>query len=166
MKQTILFILTTLLLGIGGKSEMRVCTLTPTPQMHCQSCVDKITGGMKHEKGVARIECSLEKQTVSIWYSDGKNSPAKLQAAMKKIGYETVVVSDLTESEHAAATAKSGCGGAKVSGGEKKGGCGSGGGKCSCGGDKCKCSGCTEHGNANAAPQGEKKSCCSGKKTE
>ena len=165
MKQTILIMIVSLLMGIGGKGEMRVCVLTPTPQMHCQSCIDKITGGMKHEKGITKLECSLEEQTVSIWYKNGKNSPAKLQAAMKKIGYETEVVSDLTEAEHAAAVKKSCCGGSKASCGEKKAGCGSGGGKCKCG-DKCKCSGCAEHGNAKAAPQGEKKSCCGGKKTE
>ena len=85
--------MTSLLLMAGGK-ELRELVLTPTPQMHCANCENKIKGNMRFEKGVVKIETSVEAQTVTITY-DGKKTDAKtLQAAMKKIGYDTRVVSD------------------------------------------------------------------------
>jgi copper chaperone CopZ len=94
MKQTILVILASLMLAIGGK-ELRVLTLTPTPAMHCASCENKIKGNMRFEKGVKKIETSIEKQTVAITYSPEKTTVAQLQSAMKAIGYDTKVVSDV-----------------------------------------------------------------------
>lgn len=93
MKQTINIILMALLLVAGGK-ELRVLVLTPTPQMHCASCENKIKNNMRFEKGVKKVETDLEKQHVTITYDPKKNTIAGLQAGMKKIGYETKVVSD------------------------------------------------------------------------
>ena len=93
MRQTILITFMALLLAIGGK-ELRVAVLTPTPQMHCASCENKIKGNMRFEKGVKKVETDLEKQHVTITYDPKKNTVEGLQAGMKKIGYETKVVSD------------------------------------------------------------------------
>lgn len=93
MKRTLLITLMALLLGLGGK-ELRVLVLTPTPQMHCESCENKIKKNMRFEKGVKKIDTDLEKQHVTITYDPSKNTVAGLQAGMKKIGYETKVVSD------------------------------------------------------------------------
>ena len=68
--------------------------LTPTPQMHCESCETKIKSNMRFEKGVKKIETNIERQEVTITYDPKKNDVKGLQAAMKKIGYETKVVSD------------------------------------------------------------------------
>ena len=82
-----------LLLLVAGK-EMRVAVLTPTPQMHCASCENKIKGNMRFEKGVVKIETNIERQEVTITYDGRKTDVKALQAGMKKIGYETKVVSD------------------------------------------------------------------------
>ena len=93
MKQILIAIMTSLLLIAGGK-EMRVAVLTPTPQMHCASCENKIKGNMRFEKGVTKIETNIEAQTVTITYDGSKTDVKALQAGMKKIGYDTKVVSD------------------------------------------------------------------------
>lgn len=93
MKQTLLITLMALLLGLGSK-ELRVLVLTPTPQMHCENCENKIKKNMRFEKGVKKIDTDLEKQHVTITYDPTKTTVEGLQAGMKKIGYETKVVSD------------------------------------------------------------------------
>lgn len=81
------------MLGLGG-SNLRVLVVTPTPEMHCESCENKIKSNMRFEKGVKKIETSLERQEVTITYDPKKNNVEGLQKAMKKIGYSTKVVSD------------------------------------------------------------------------
>ena len=93
MKQTIFITLMVLLLGMGGK-DLRVLVLTPTPQMHCTSCENKIKSNMRFEKGVKKVETNLGKQEVTITYDAKKNTVKGLQTGMKKIGYDTKVVSD------------------------------------------------------------------------
>ena len=85
--------MTALLMAVGGK-DLRQLVLTPDPVMHCQSCEDKIKGNMRFEKGVVNIETDREKQTVTITYDPKKTNVETLQAAMKKIGRDTKVVSD------------------------------------------------------------------------
>lgn len=93
MKQTVLMVIMALLMGLGG-NELRVLVLTPTPQMHCQSCEKKIKENMRFEKGVKKVETSIERQEVTITYDASKNTVEGLQAGMKKIGYDTKVVRD------------------------------------------------------------------------
>ena len=93
MKQTFLITLIALLLGLGGK-ELRVLVLTPTPQMHCENCENKIKKNMRFEKGVKKVETSIEKQHVTITYDPSKNTIEGLQKGMKSIGYDTKVVCD------------------------------------------------------------------------
>ncbi|MBP5677820.1 MAG: heavy-metal-associated domain-containing protein [Bacteroidales bacterium] len=80
-------------MGMGG-SDLRVLVLTPTPQMHCTSCENKIKSNMRFEKGVKKVETNIEKQEVTITYDSKKNTVKGLQSGMKKIGYDTKVVSD------------------------------------------------------------------------
>ncbi len=93
MKHILIAIMTSLLLLAGGK-DLRELVLTPTPQMHCANCENKIKNNMRFEKGVVKIETSVEKQTVVITYNGAKTDAKALQAAMKKIGYDTQIVSD------------------------------------------------------------------------
>ena len=93
MKSKLLITLFALLMGIAA-SNLRVVILTPSPQMHCESCETKIKSNMRFEKGVKKIETNIERQEVTITYDPKKNDVKGLQAAMKKIGYETKVVSD------------------------------------------------------------------------
>lgn len=93
MKQTLLMIMASLLLMAGGK-DLRVLVMTPTPQMHCESCETKIKKNLRFEKGVVKIETSIKEQTVTVTYDATKTNVEKIQAAMKKIGYDTQINSD------------------------------------------------------------------------
>ena len=115
MKQTLLLVMTALLMAVGGNAakaghnanplvlsgcssvnvkELRQVVLTPDPIMHCQNCEVKIKEHMRFEKGVKQIETDREHQTVTITYDAKKTNVEALQAAMKKIGRDTKVVSD------------------------------------------------------------------------
>lgn len=93
MKIKILAMMFALVMGLGG-GNLRVLIVTPTPEMHCESCENKIKSNMRFEKGVKKIETNLERQEVSITYDPKKNNVEGLRSAMKKIGYDTKVVSD------------------------------------------------------------------------
>ena len=93
MKQTLLILLSSLMLMASGK-DLRVLVMTPTPQMHCESCENKIKKNLRFEKGVTKIETSVKEQTVTVTYDATKTDVKKIQAAMKEIGYDTKVVSD------------------------------------------------------------------------
>lgn len=93
MKQTLLILLSSLLLMAGGK-DLRVLVMTPTPEMHCESCENKIKKNLRFESGVKKIETNLKEQTVTVTYDATKTDVKKIQAAMKEIGYDTQVVSD------------------------------------------------------------------------
>ena len=93
MKSKLLITLFALMLGFGG-SNLRVLIVTPTPEMHCESCENKIKGNMRFEKGVVKVETNLDRQEVAITYNPKKNNVEGLRKAMKKIGYDTKLVSD------------------------------------------------------------------------
>ena len=93
MKQTLLILLSSLLLMASGK-DLRVLVMTPTPQMHCEKCENKIKKNLRFESGVKKIETSIKEQTVAVTYDATKTDVKKIQAAMKEIGYDTKVVSD------------------------------------------------------------------------
>ena len=93
MKTKLLITLFALMLGMGA-GNLRVLILTPTPQMHCESCEKKIKGNIRFEKGVKNVETNIEKQEVTITYDPKKNNVEGLRSTMKKIGYDTKVVSD------------------------------------------------------------------------
>ena len=92
MKQ-ILIIIAAMLIALGGK-ELRVLTVTTTPEMHCQSCEKKIKENIRFEAGVKMIETNLEKQLVVITYDPAKTDSKKLTEAFGKIGYTIKVISD------------------------------------------------------------------------
>lgn len=93
MKQTLLILLSSLLLMAAGK-DLRVLVMTPTPQMHCEKCENKIKKNLRFESGVKKIETSIKEQTVAVTYDATKTDVKKIQTAMKEIGYDTKVVSD------------------------------------------------------------------------
>ncbi len=92
MKQ-IITIIATILIAFGGK-ELRVLTVTTTPEMHCQNCEKKIKENIRFEAGVKKIETNLEKQLVVITYDPAKTDSKKLTEAFAKIGYSIKVISD------------------------------------------------------------------------
>jgi copper chaperone CopZ len=98
MKKTFLMMIASLLLMAGGQ-DLRVLVMTPTPKMHCESCENKIKKNLRFEKGVVKIETSVEAQTVTVTYNPAKTNVENIQAAMKKIGYDTKIVSDHPKEE-------------------------------------------------------------------
>jgi len=98
MKKTFLMMIASLLL-MAGSQDLRVLVMTPTPKMHCESCENKIKKNLRFEKGVVKIETSVEAQTVTVTYNPAKTNVENIQAAMKKIGYDTKVVSDQPKEE-------------------------------------------------------------------
>lgn len=94
MKHSILILFATVLLSLGGGDTLRELVLTPNPKMHCESCENRIKQNMRFEKGVKKIVTDLERQQVTITYDPKKNTVEGLREGMKRIGYETTVVSD------------------------------------------------------------------------
>ena len=93
MKTNLLITFLAIMMGIGA-ANLRVLVVTPTPEMHCESCETKIKSNMRFEKGVKKVETNIKTQEVTITYDPKKNSVEGLQKAMKNIGYDTKVVSD------------------------------------------------------------------------
>ena len=77
------------LMGVAVQAkDIKTVIFTAQPQMHCASCEKKIKGNLRYEKGVKRIDTSVEQQKVTVKYDADKTSAEKLQKAFKKFGYE------------------------------------------------------------------------------
>ncbi|WP_337570147.1 heavy metal-associated domain-containing protein [Hallella sp.] len=77
------------LMGVAVQAkDIKTVIFTTQPQMHCASCEKKIKGNLRYEKGVKRIDTSVEQQKVTVKYDANKTSAEKLQKAFKKFGYE------------------------------------------------------------------------------
>lgn len=94
MKKTLLFLVVMLMALTTFAKDIKTLVVTTTPKMHCESCENKIKKNMRFEKGVKKVETDLKSQHVTITYDPGKNNVEGLRQGMKKIGYETKVVSD------------------------------------------------------------------------
>ncbi len=86
-----------LTMTVGFAKDIKTIVVTTTPQMHCESCENKIKGNLRFEKGVKKIETSIHDQTVTIEYDADKTSVDKLIEAFKKIGYEAEHVKDMID---------------------------------------------------------------------
>ncbi len=67
--------------------NIQTVVFTPTPQMHCQNCENKIKKNIRFVKGVKEITTSLKEQTVTIKYDADKAKPEDFTTAFKKIGF-------------------------------------------------------------------------------
>lgn len=107
MKHLILISLLTLLAGSPDKG-LRTVVVTTTPQMHCASCENKIKGNLRFEKGVKKIETSIENQTVTVTYDASKNTAEGLAESFAKFGYKAKIVQDepATQSSKKSASGK------------------------------------------------------------
>lgn len=77
------------LMGVAAQAkDIKTVIFTTQPQMHCASCEKKIKGNLRYEKGVKRIDTSVEQQKITVKYDADKTSAEKLQKAFKKFGYE------------------------------------------------------------------------------
>ena len=57
-----------------SKKNLKTAVVTTTPQMHCQSCENKIKGNLRFEKGVKKIETNIPNQTFTIVYDANKTT--------------------------------------------------------------------------------------------
>ena len=89
MKKLLPTVLCLLLSSIGtyAQSQSDTLVVTPTPDMHCSGCENKIKNNIRFVKGTKKIDTSLQHQTVTIVYDGRKTTFADFEAAVKKIGY-------------------------------------------------------------------------------
>ena len=139
-----------LIAATGFAKDIKTVVFNTAPEMHCNSCENRIKNGLKFEKGVKDIKTDLETKTVTIEYDADKTNTETLVAAFAKINY--------TATE---AGAKKGCCKMKAQGaeaaGEKKGCCKMKAQGAEAAGAK---KGCCKMKAQGAEAAGEKKGCC------
>jgi copper chaperone CopZ len=62
--------------------------------MSCENCKAKVEKNIAYEKGVKELDVDLPTKTVTIKYRSDKTSPAKLEKAIKKLGYKTEIIEE------------------------------------------------------------------------
>ena len=101
MKQTMLIIAMMFTAACSMAKDIKTAVFTTSPQMHCESCENKIKGNLRFEKGVKNIETNIEKQQVVVTYDADKTSVEKLQRGFEKIGYDAKEVKAKCKQENA-----------------------------------------------------------------
>lgn len=81
-------LLTTL---VAVAKDIKTVVLTPTPQMHCEGCENKVKNNLKFLKGIKSITTSVADQTITVEYDADKTSVSKIQESLKKAKYTTTV---------------------------------------------------------------------------
>ena len=94
-----LIILIVAVASMCAKGNNKRIIFTTTPQMHCESCENKIQGNLRFVKGVKIIMTNIPQQTVTITYDSTKCTKEDLVKAFNKIKYEVKEVNpaDLPE---------------------------------------------------------------------
>ena len=100
MKKLVLFFAIMIMaLTVAGK-DIKTLVLTTNPQMHCESCENKIKNNIRFEKGVKSIETDIAAQTVTIVYDADKTTEDAIIQAFAKINYTARKVTCGEEVEH------------------------------------------------------------------
>lgn len=84
---------------VGMAKDIKILVVTTQPQMHCASCVNKIKGNLRFEKGVKLIECNIEEQRVTITYDADKTKPERIIKNFEKFGYKATELKRETTKE-------------------------------------------------------------------
>ena len=77
---------------VGLAKDIKTVVVTTQPQMHCESCENKIKGNLRFEKGVKQIECNIDQQRVIITYDADKTKPEAIIQSFEKFGYKATEV--------------------------------------------------------------------------
>ena len=153
MKKFNMIMAAMMIAATGFAKDIKTAVFNTAPEMHCNSCENRIKNGLKFEKGVKDIKTDLETKTVTIEYDADKTNVENLVAAFAKIDYKAT---------------EAGKGAAAAAGEKKMGGC------CkkkaaegAAAGEK-KMGGCCKKKAAEGAAAGEKKmgGCCKKKAAE
>lgn len=100
MKKLVMFFAIMIMaLTVAGK-DIKTLVLTTNPQMHCESCENKIKNNIRFEKGVKSIETDIAAQTVTIVYDADKTTEDAIIQAFAKINYTARKVTCGEEVEH------------------------------------------------------------------
>jgi copper chaperone CopZ len=78
----------------ANPKDIKTVIVTTQPQMHCESCENKIKGNLRFEKGVKTIECNIPAQRVTITYDADKTNSESIIKSFEKFGYKAEQVKD------------------------------------------------------------------------
>ena len=88
MKKLGMMMAAMMIAATGFAKDIKTAVFNTAPEMHCNSCENRIKEGLKFEKGVKDIKTDLETKTVTIEYDADKTNVEKLVAAFAKINYK------------------------------------------------------------------------------
>ena len=88
MKKTLLLSAMMLTAAVGLAKDIKTAIFTTNPEMHCESCENKIKGNLRFEKGIKSIKTDLKSKTVTIQYDADKTNVQNIIKVFKKIKYE------------------------------------------------------------------------------
>ena len=108
MKKFNMIMAAMMIAATGFAKDIKTAVFNTAPEMHCNSCENRIKNGLKFEKGVKDIKTDLETKTVTIEYDADKTNVENLVAAFAKIDYKAT---------------EAGKGAAAAAGEKKMGGC-------------------------------------------
>ena len=92
MKKLILLAFALFLAVLTQAQTIKEVVFTTEPDIHCESCVNKIKNNLRFEKGVKAINPDLQTKLVTIQYDSEKTNPENLIKAFAKIKYKATVV--------------------------------------------------------------------------
>lgn len=92
MKKLILLVFAAFLAVLANAQTKKEVVFTTEPEIHCESCVNKIKNNIRFEKGVKSINPDLSTKLVTIQYDSEKTDPEKLIKAFAKINYKATIV--------------------------------------------------------------------------
>lgn len=87
MKRSFLLLTLALCAITSFAKDIKTIVVTTNPQMHCESCENKIKNNMRFEKGIKGIETNISRQEVTLTYDADKTTPEKLMKGFEKFGY-------------------------------------------------------------------------------
>lgn len=94
MKRSFLLLTLALCAITSFAKDIKTIVVTTNPQMHCESCENKIKNNMRFEKGIKSIETNISRQEVTLTYDADKTTPEKLMKGFEKFGYTATLKSD------------------------------------------------------------------------
>ena len=106
MKKLILLAFALFLAVLTQAQSIKEVVFTTEPDIHCESCVNKIKNNLRFEKGVKAINPDLQTKLVTIQYDSEKTNPENLIKAFAKIKYKATVVEPEKELEKEEKTKK------------------------------------------------------------
>ena len=93
MKKTLLLGAMMLTAAVGMAKDIKTVVVTTNPEMHCESCENRIKSNLRFEKGIKSIKTDLKTKTVTIQYDADKTNVQNIIKGFKKIKYEAKEVS-------------------------------------------------------------------------